>query len=162
METHASFNACRFQFTTHGLTARILRQFQIVDTCHHRWQIVVWTFVEIERFAYDGQWWIVCLETAGWQTRWTGDKLQEQTLLFTSVCAHNFVQVLNGFRFRCETMVGATAFLQHFNVPSMVIVETWTAQDFFDFFRVEEAQSLRWEYRIETYKIEWEKEHEIS
>lgn len=99
MEAHAALIASQSQFGAHRVPTRVLRQFQIVHARHHRWQIIVCALIQIQCLSYNGQRWIVGFKAAGWQARRTGDKLQEQTLLFACIRTENFVEIAYGRRF---------------------------------------------------------------
>lgn len=68
---------------------------------------------------------------------------------------------MDGLGFLCETVIGATAFLQHFHIPAMVVTQTGATQDLFDFFWIEETQAMRLKHWIKSY-MENEAKAELS
>lgn len=69
METHTALDAGRTKLVAHRVAARIFGQLQVIHARHHRRQIIVGIFVEVERFADDGQRWIIGFEAAAGQAR---------------------------------------------------------------------------------------------
>lgn len=154
METHASLAGGHLQLLAHHIAIRIVRQLQIVDARHHRWQILVRVLVAVHLLAHDRERWRERLEAAGWQPRTAGDELQEQPLLVPIVRSENVVEELNRRRVLVEAVVRSAAFRQHSDVPALLIGSTdaGSAEHVLQLLRVEHLQTAHREDGIKSWR----------
>lgn len=120
METHAALAGGQFQLLAHHFPARVVRQLEIVNTGHHRREILVRILIAVHLFPHNGQRRRQGLEASGRQPRASGHELQEQTLLVPIVGAQDLVEVLNGLRVLAEAVIRPAAFGQHPDIPPLV------------------------------------------
>ena len=100
MESTLSFLDCSIHTTPHDVQIRIVRQFEIVNTSHDAWQVIIGGVGWLARFAHHRKHGGKCLEacyfklvkpdvqdyhlrlTANWKLRATSGELQEISSLW--------------------------------------------------------------------------------